>query len=132
MAQDRSKRLPDPPKSLPKALQAGQDASKTLQDGPRGPPEAKNGPQIAPKWLQNLPKRFQRCPKDAPRQFKLRFWGRGGAPRSAGSIRRAPGIYDGGLCGVPNPAPFAFIRPTPLLILPPPAIAITARPSMLL
>ena len=38
---------------------------------------------------------------------------------------------DGGVCGVPDPA-LAFLEPTPLLILPPPAIAITARPSTLL
>ena len=55
-------------------------------------------------------------PKTAP--LKLRLEGRGGAPRSAGSIRRAPAP------GVPDPTLQALSHPyIPL----PAAVAITAR-----
>ena len=83
-----------------------QDASKTLQAGPRMPPEAKNDPKCLEKGSTKTKNTPKDGPQNAPRHLKLRLEGRGGAPRSAGSIRRPPGSPKdaGGVSGVPDPA----------------------------
>ena len=74
-----------------------------------------NASKKAPQTPKNTPKDD---PPNAPRHLKLRLEGRGGAPRSAGSIRRAPAP------GVQNLAFQALSHPyIPL----PAAVAITAR-----
>ena len=64
----------------------------------------------------------ERVPTAAPKPPKLHIGGRGGAPRSAGSIRRAPRRRGAGR--VEPPSSFAAFPPQKALL---PAVAITAR-----
>ena len=95
-----------------------QDAPRGLQMASKSPPRS---PQETPKRRKTSPNRTHHAkgrppndPKDHPTQLKNHFWGGGGAPRSAGSIRRPPGSPKdaGGVCGVPDPPP-CFLRAYP-------------------
>ena len=110
---------------------------------PRCPKKPPNGLQVASKKPPRGARQAQTAPttpKDAPqttqkttqRSSKIIFGGAAVLPALRARSAAPPASQDdGGVCGVPDPA-LAFLEPTPLLILPPPAIAITARPSVLL
>ena len=92
----RPKTAQDAPKTAQNAPKTGQDASKTL---PRTHLDAQGLPQDDPRRFQDGPRRLPEAKKtspnaskkdpqtpNAPRNLTLRLEGRGGAPRSAGSI----------------------------------------------
>ena len=87
MALRRPRMAPRRPKMPPRRAKTTQDASKTLQDGPRRPPEAKNDPKCLEKGSSKTKNTSKDGHQNVPRHLKLRLEGRGGAPRSAGSIR---------------------------------------------